>query len=149
MRRPAKAKPGGHFGQQHYKRRNHSTENDGHLPFLREADRSTAAGDGVNDDEQAGKNDREVEPPAKHGRNNYRRRVNRHARSEPALHEKKSRAQQSRLSIKPSAKEFIGRVNAEPAVDGQEYGAHDNERQRQPKIILHKADAALEALSGN
>ena len=146
VRGATEPEPVGQLDQQHDEGRHHAAEDHRHLPLLRQADRFAAAGDGVDDDEQPGEHDDEIQPPAQHGGEDDGRRVDGHARGEAALQQKQSRAEQTRLPVEAPAQELVGGVHAEPPVHGQEHGAHDDERERQPEIVLHESDAALEAL---
>jgi hypothetical protein len=108
-----------------------------------------AAGDRVDDHEQPGEHDDEVERPAEHRGDDDRGRVDRDAGGETALQQEEAGAEQARLLVEPLTEELVGGVHVEPPVHGQEHGAHDDERQRQAEVVLHEADAALEALAGD
>ncbi len=115
--------------------------------FCVSADGLAAAGDGVDDHEQPGEHDDEVQWPAEHRGEDDRGRVDSHPRGEAALQQEEAGAEQARLLVEPPAEELVGGVHVEPPVHGQEHRAHDDERQRQAEVILHEADAALEALA--
>ena len=117
---------GGQFRQQHDKRGDHAAEDDGHLPFLGEVHRRASAGDGVNDHEQPGKNDREIESPAKDGRKDDGRRINRDTRLHAALQQEERRAKQPRLGVEAATEKFVSCVDAEPAVNRQKHHADDD-----------------------
>ena len=135
--------------QQHDDGRHHADRDHRHLPLLGQGDRLAAAGDRVDDHEQPGEHDDEVEPPAEHRGDDDRGRVDRHAGGEAALQQEEAGAEQAGLLVEPLAEELVGGVDVEPAVHGQEHGGHDDERQRQAEVVLHEADAALEALAGS
>src|SRR4030095_11825657 len=52
-----------------------------------------------------------------------------------------------RVLIESLAEVLIGRVNFQPLIDRNEDGAHNNQRERLPKIILDKTYAALVRLA--
>jgi hypothetical protein len=60
-----------------------------------------------------------------------------------ALQQEKRGAEQAGFRVKTAAEVFIRRIHTEPAVDRQEHGAHDDQRERQPEIILDERDSAL------
>ena len=133
--------------QQHDHGRHHAGRDHRHLPLVGQGDGFAAAGDRVDDHEQPGKDDDQVERPAEDRRDDDRGRVDRHAGGQPALQQEEAGAEQARLLVEPLAEELVGGVDVEPPVHGQEHGAHDDERQRQAEVVLHEADAALEALA--
>ena len=144
---PLKPRPWRKARDQNQERRDHAAKDDAHLPFLREIHRLAAAGDGVNDHEQAGADDGQVQPPAQHGRKDDGRRINRDAGGEAALQQKQARAEQPGFGVETLAEKFVGRVNSKPAVNRQENGAYDDQRERQAKIILDEADSAFKTLA--
>ena len=146
---PGESEPVGQPHQHDDKRRGHAGEDDRHLPFLREAHGDTAAGDGVDYHQQTGADDGEIEPPAEHRGYDDGGRIDGDTRGETALDEEESGAEETGFAVESPAEIFIGGVNAEPAVDGQENRADDDERERQAEIILDETDAAFEALPGD
>ena len=74
--------------------------------------------------------------PAEQGGKNDGRRVNRDAGSDPALHQKQKRAEQSRLPIEALPEIFVGGVNLQPLINRDENRADDDERERLAEIIL-------------
>ena len=137
----------GELDQQDDEGRDHADEDHRDLPLLRKADRFTAAGDGVDDDEEPDEHDDKIQPPAQHRGENDGGRVDGHPCGEAALQQKQPRAEETGLPVKAPAQELVGGIDAEPPVHGQKHAGHDDERERQSEIILHESDAALEALS--
>ena len=118
-----------------------------HLPLLGQADRLAAAGHGVDDHEQPGEHDDEVERASRAPWRDDGGRVDGDPGGEAALQQEEAGAEQTRLLVEPPAEELVGGVDAEPPIHGQEHGAHDDEREGQAEVVLHEADAALEALA--
>ena len=100
------AEAGGQLRQQDEERRDHAGEDDADLIFLREVHRVAAAGDGVDDDEQAAADDGQVEPPAQDGGEHDGRRVNRDAGAEAALQQEERRAEQAGFRVEASARDI-------------------------------------------
>ena len=63
------------------------------------------------------------------------------------MKEEEARAEQTRFPVEAFAQEFVGGVNAEPAVEGQENGADDDERERQAEVELDELEAVGRALA--
>ena len=112
-------KPGGQFRHQQAKRGDHAREDDADLVFLRDGHGVAAAGHGVNDDQQAAANDRQIQRPAEDGGQHNGGRVNGQARAEAALHQKQRRAQQPGLAVKTPAQKFVGGIDIQPAENRQ------------------------------
>ena len=81
------------------------------------------------------------------GRKNNGWRVDRDSGSDASLHKKQERAEQLRLPVEPLAEVLIGRVNFQPLIDRNENRAHNDQRERLPKIILDETYAALIGLA--
>ena len=129
--------------EQHHERGDHAAEDHGHLPFLREVDRRAATGDSVNNGEQARADDGDVEPPAEDGRENDGGRVDRDARLQTALQHKETRTEEAGLLVETLAEVFVGRIHPELPIDREKDGTHDDEGERQAKIILDEGDAVF------
>ena len=133
----------GKLREQHHERGDHAAEDHGHLPFLREVHRRTAPGDGVNNREQARADDGDVEPPAEDGRENDGGRVDRDARLQTALQHKQTRTEETGLLVETLAEVFVGCVHPELPIDREKNGTHDDEGERQAKIILDEGDTVF------
>ena len=129
--------------------RDHAAEDDAHLPFLREVHGRAAAGDGVDNHDDADDEDQHFQRPAEHGGENDGRCVDRDAGLHAALQEKENGAEDARLFVEAITEVFVGGVNAELAVDRQKHGAYNDEREGQTEIVLHETDAAFETLAGD
>ena len=80
VRGATEAEPVGQLDQQDDQGRHHAAEDHRHLPLLGQADRFAAARHGVDDDEEPGEHDDEIQPPAQHGGEDDGGRVDGHAR---------------------------------------------------------------------
>ena len=95
-----------------------------------------------------GEDDRQLQVPTENRGNDDGRRVNRDAGGKAALHQKKKRAEQSRLLIESLAEIFVGGDDFEPMKNRNENRADDEEREGQPEIILHETHPAFVSLPG-
>jgi hypothetical protein len=125
----------------------HADPDDGHLPFLGEVHRHAAAGDGVDDGDDPDADDDEVESPAQHGGEDDGRGVDGDAALEAALEQEDAGAEQAGFLVEAFPEVFVGGVDTELAVDRQEDGAHENEREWQTEIILDEGDSVFEGLA--
>ena len=142
-------KPGGQFRHKQAKRGDHAREDDTKLVFLRDGYGVAAARHGVNNDQQAAADNRQIQRPAKDGGQNNCRRVNGQARAEAALHQKQCRAQQARFAVEPLSQKFVGGINVQPPENRQKKNGDDDQRDRHAKINLHEAKSAEITLAGS
>ena len=136
------------FGEQNDEGGEHAAEDDGHLPFLGKVHGGAATGDGVNDGEEAGADDGEVEPPAEDGGEDDGGRVDGDAGLETALEDEDARAEEAGFAVEALAKILVGGVDAELAVNREKHGADHDQCERETEIILDKGDAVLRGLTG-
>jgi hypothetical protein len=125
----------------------HPGEDHRHLPFAGNAHRLRPASRRVDDDENAGEQNRELEVPAEDRGDDDRRRVNRDARSKSALDEEQRGAKQARLLVEALPKILIGGDDFQPMENRDEDRADDDESERQTEVVLHEAHPAFVRLT--
>ena len=102
---------------------------------------------GVEQDEHAAGDDREIERPAHHGREHDGGRVDGDAGGDAPVEEKQAGAQQAGLLVKPLAEILVSGENFKPAKHRQEDPGDDDHGERRAKVILDETDPALVALA--
>src|SRR5664279_638671 len=117
--------------------------------FLGEGHRLTAASHRVNNDHQPAQKDCQIETPAQHRGEDYRRGVDRNSSSQPPLQEEQRRAQQTGFAIETTAEKFVSGVNVQTPVHRQEHRRDEDQRQGQAEVILDETKPVLKTLAGS
>jgi hypothetical protein len=129
------------------RRQRHAAHHHHHLVGLRAADRARAARDGVGDggaaDDQVG----ELQRPAEQRREHDGGREDGDARRQPARQEEQERGQLARFAVESLFQVFVGGIDLEPIINGQEEGRDDDHGDGQPEIELHEAHPLFERLA--